>query len=223
MLCGGLIGNMSRTRLLVTWVARLRSSPRSCWSLLTALADRSFSTEFATNDTGSIAITGNTLETCPMSAANCAAAKVASPFTATDAYDNNSFSMVYLSADAGTIDGASTFDSSSATVSLPADATVLFAGLYWGADPSAGAGVTGQPTPAGALGYTRCTTVGFKVPGSSSYTSITASKLDVSGLAPLQTGLLEDDAIRRVRQCHRPRRGGRLGQLQRRQRTGRDW
>ena len=52
--------------------------------------------------------------------------------------------MAYVDADA---DGA-TFDSSSADLALAAGSTVEFAGLYWGADTSAGTGRRRlRPTP----------------------------------------------------------------------------
>ena len=51
--------------------------------------------------------------------------------------NNNSYVMGYVDADAD----ATTIDSSSATVALPAGATVVWAGLYWAADTTAGAGV----------------------------------------------------------------------------------
>jgi len=43
---------------------------------------------------------------------------------------------------------AATFNSSTATVSLPAGATVTWAGLYWSADTSAASGGAAAPTPA---------------------------------------------------------------------------
>ena len=60
----------------------------------------------------------------------------------------------------------------SATLSLPATATVLFAGLYWGADTSAGAERRAGPTPAAAPNAALRGQVGFQVPGSSGYSTI---------------------------------------------------
>jgi uncharacterized repeat protein (TIGR01451 family) len=152
-----------------------------------ALGDRSFTTEFSTNDTGNIAITGNTVETCPTVASNCAAAKKASAFSPNSAYDNNSFSMQFLNTSPGTLNGSSVFDSSSADVALPTGATVLFAGLYWGGDPTAGSGVSGQPSPPSTPNVSLCNQVGFKVPGATTYSSVKASKLDISGANGLQS------------------------------------
>jgi uncharacterized repeat protein (TIGR01451 family) len=152
-----------------------------------ALGDRSFTTEFSTNDTGNISITGNTVETCPTVASNCAAAKKASAFSPNSAYDNNSFSMQFLNTSPGTLNGASVFDSSSADVALPTGATVLFAGLYWGGDPTAGSGVSGEPSPPSTPNVSLCNQVGFKVPGATTYSSVKASKLDISGAKGLQS------------------------------------
>ena len=70
-----------------------------------------------------------------------------------------------------------TFNSSTADLSLPAGATVLFAGLYWGGDTSAGAAAVrrrrgSQPR-----------TVLLAPPGGG-YASVTASTLDGSTAAP---------------------------------------
>ena len=45
-------------------------------------------------------------------------------------------------------DPATTVNSSTATLGLPQGATVLFAGLYWGADQSAGDNNGAAPPPA---------------------------------------------------------------------------
>ena len=85
-------------------------------------ADAPFAPRFAQTARGDVAAVGNTVMTCPVGAANCAAAQGGA------AYSNNDFAMAYVDADA---DPATTVDSSSATVTLPAGATVLWAGLYW--------------------------------------------------------------------------------------------
>ena len=63
------------------------------------------------------------------------------------ALNNNNYVMGYVDVDAD----ATTFDSSSATVSsvaLPAGSTVLWAGLYWAGDTTAGTSGVAAPTPA---------------------------------------------------------------------------
>ena len=77
--------------------------------------------------------------------------------------------MVRVDADS---DPATTIDSSSATLSLPAPATLLFAGLYFGAATTAGTGGQAAPSPA------QRNTVKFKVPGAASYATLTAGTLD---------------------------------------------
>jgi hypothetical protein len=93
-------------------------------------ADAPFSVRYAQTLHGNLGAVGNTLMSCPTAAANCAAARSGSP------YSNNDFTMGYVDVDSD----ASTFDSSSATLSLPAGSTVAWAGLYWAADTSGGAG-----------------------------------------------------------------------------------
>ena len=128
-----------------------------------ALADRVFSTRFSTNDTGNITFAANTLMVCPASASGCTAARNAAPVASGSnaAIDNNAYLMQYVNTAPGTVSGSPSFDSSSATLSLPATATVLFAGLYWGADTSAGSSPNGVGAPNAALRNQ----VGFGVPG----------------------------------------------------------
>ncbi len=140
-----------------------------------ALADRAFTTRFSANEPGNITFAANTLMVCPASAAGCTAARNTPPVASgsNGAIDNNGYDMQYVNTAPGTVPGlgaacpaSTSFDSSSATLSLPAEATVLFAGLYWGADTSGGSSPSdvGAPTP----GARSC--VGFKAPGASGYT-----------------------------------------------------
>ena len=80
------------------------------------------------------------------------------------AYDNDDFAMTYVDVDG---DGT-TFDSSSATVAVPAGSTVSWAGLYWGGDVSAGAGGSAAPD-GGAAGQVRLKTGG-------AYETVTAAE-----------------------------------------------
>jgi uncharacterized repeat protein (TIGR01451 family) len=68
----------------------------------------------------------------------------------------------------------STFDSSSSDLTLPAGATVLFAGLYYGGQLAAGSGGSPAPNPSAN------NTVLFKAPGDAGYRSLTASQVDNS-------------------------------------------
>ena len=92
---------------------------RTLLSVITPFAPR-----FTANATGDIAIVGNTAMTAPASdpAAVNAQNGVGSKL------NNNDFNMAFVDVDSD----PTTFDSSSATLSLPAGASVLFAGLYWG-------------------------------------------------------------------------------------------
>jgi uncharacterized repeat protein (TIGR01451 family) len=131
-----------------------------------ASADRGFTPRFSTNDTGDITIAANTLMTCPTAAANCTAGQAGA------AQNNNNFNMGYVDVDGD----SSTFDSSNSKLRLPSGATVLFAGLYWGADTSAGSGGTAA-RDASVAGRG---TVLLKAPGASAYTTLgpTATVLD---------------------------------------------
>jgi hypothetical protein len=122
--------------------------------------DAPFTTRFAQTARGDIAAVGNTLMTCPGS---CSAAQ-----NGTTANDND-FTMGYVDVDG---DG-STASSSRATVSLPVGTTVLWAGLYWSADTSAGTNGVAAPAAA-SMG-----TIKLRVPNGASYQSITAAPADV--------------------------------------------
>ena len=135
-----------------------------------ALADRAFTPRFSTNGTGNITVIANTLETCPADAPGKTACSQAQAGAAGAVLNNNDWSMQRIDADGSP---ATTLDSSSSTLSLPAGATVLFAGLYYGAVTSAG---TGGSSATAALRNT----VKLRVPGASSYTTLTAPVLDIS-------------------------------------------
>jgi len=112
---------------------------------------------------GDLALIGNTLMTCPGTKAPCRDAQSGAAVA-----DNNDFVMGRVDVDG---DGT-TFDSSAATATLPAGSTVLFAGLYWGADTSAGASGAAAPNAAAK------DTVRFKV-GTGAYQTLTAAAADV--------------------------------------------
>lgn len=89
-------------------------------------AEREFSLRFADTTNGNIAYAGNSLMSCTPSQAECAGARNGvGPLL-----NNNSFTMLRVNPLLG--DGAATA-ASSVTLGLPADAHVLFAGLYWSA------------------------------------------------------------------------------------------
>lgn len=150
----------------------------------TARADRAFTARYTTNDTGDITMAANTLMTASSNAAQSGnAANVTSIQNGTNGtltnLNNNANYMTMVDVDGD----ASTFNSSTASLNLPSGATVLFAGLYWGADTSAGAAaspsvVAGVIAPNSALK----SQVKFATPGSG-YTTVNASQTDTSSTA----------------------------------------
>jgi predicted actin-binding protein len=122
-------------------------------------ADAPFAPRFAQTARGDIAAVGNTLLTCPTAAAGCTDAQGATGAT----LNNNSWNMTRVNTAGGTV------NSSSATIAVPG--TVLWAGLYWSADTSAGSNGTAASDAAKA-------TVSLKVPGGA-YQPLTALGADV--------------------------------------------
>jgi hypothetical protein len=129
-------------------------------------ADTPFASRFAATARGDVAAVGNTLMTCPASA-NCTSAQ--NRTGSGGVLNNNSYVMGYVDVDAD----ATTFDSSSATVALPPGSTVLWAGLYWAADTSAGTGMGAAAAPAAASRGT----VRLKVPGGGGYQSVSSGSV----------------------------------------------
>lgn len=126
-----------------------------------ARADRAFTPRFSLNTAGDLTLAANTLMTCPAADAKCGPAQRGANAS------NNSFAMGYVDVDGD----PATFDSSSAGLTLPANATVVFAGLYWGANTSAGDKGAAARDPA-ARGR-----VQFSVPGGAPQ-PVTATTLD---------------------------------------------
>ncbi len=116
---------------------------------------RGFAPRVTLNQTGDITLIGNTIMTCS-GGGSCTNARNGTGGN----LNNNDFTMVYVDTDGD----ASTFSSSSATLTLPAGATVSWAGLYWGGDTN------------NALR----TQVRFGTPAAG-YALLTATQLDASG------------------------------------------
>jgi uncharacterized repeat protein (TIGR01451 family) len=135
-----------------------------------ASADRPFAQRFAANAQGDIALVGNTLLSCTDSDAICASTR-AGTATPASQNNNNAHYMAYVDVDG---DGT-TFNSSSATLTLPTGAGVLFAGLYWGGKASRGTG--GSVAPASAAPDS----VKLRPPGAAGYSAVTATTVDTSG------------------------------------------
>ena len=131
---------------------------------------RPFGTRFTMNTTGAIVMTGNTLLTCPASASGCLAARSGSASTLA-ANNDNAYNMGFVDVDGD----PATFNSSRNTLIIPTDATVAWAGLYWGADTTAGTGGSAAPTAAAR------NQIGFRTPGGA-YQTITANQVDSSAV-----------------------------------------
>lgn len=112
-----------------------------------------FDQRFQTNANGALLSIGNTLLQCPASS-SCTNAQNG----ATD--DNNDFNMQYLDADSD----SGTFNSSSSSLTLPEGASVLFAGLYWGARLDRG---TNGQAASGSRSQIK-----FKAPGDTAYRTL---------------------------------------------------
>ena len=138
-----------------------------------ARADREFSPRFSAAATGDIAMAANVLLSCRGTDAGCAMAQAAAKGASVG---NNDWDMRPVDVDAD----PATFDSSSATLALPAGASVLFAGLYWGANTSRG--TRGAPAPdVAARGRARLT------PPGAAAVAVTADRVD-DGSARSQAG-----------------------------------
>ena len=125
-----------------------------------------FTLRFSANAPGDVSSVGNTVLTCPTSAAGCAAAQ------AGGVAQNNGFGMTFVDIDAD----PTTFNSSRAQLDLPSGATVLFAGLYWGAKNAAG----GAPGAAPAPDQTALASVKFATPGSAGYSTVAGAIVGTS-------------------------------------------
>ena len=111
-----------------------------------ASADRDYSVRFTQNAQGDITGTGNTLHDLPGLGLAVAPGRKRARRSGTD-HNNNGRSMRYVDVDSN----PATFDSSAATLALPAGARVLFAGLYYGGRTQAGSGgQRGRRTRTGA-------------------------------------------------------------------------
>ncbi|WP_149194488.1 DUF3344 domain-containing protein [Luteimonas suaedae] len=121
---------------------------------------REFTPRASFNQPGNAAMVGNTLMTCTDGAAECELARQRAATGNNN--NNNNHTMVFVDVDPT----AGLGNSSSADLSLPAGATVSFAGLYWGA--RAGETAAGRNT------------IQFRSPGAAGYQPITASQLDTN-------------------------------------------
>ena len=104
-----------------------------------------FASRFSVNANGNVLTIGNRTMTCGQAFANCLG--MLNGTALGSAANNNDKNMVNLDADAD----ASTKNSSMSRLNVPSGATVLFAGLYWGAS-TAQDGSGGTPANVGLIG-----------------------------------------------------------------------
>jgi hypothetical protein len=145
-----------------------------------------FTPRFAASVHGDLTLAANTLMTCPASGekeAECLGSRNGEGGIA--ALNNNGYAMERVD-----IDGdPGTFDSSSSTLTLPASARVLFAGLFYGARTSKGTGGAAAPDPAARA------TVLLRAPGALGYASLAATVNDSSSIAGSYTGFVDVTGI----------------------------
>ncbi|MFF5079467.1 beta strand repeat-containing protein [Actinoplanes sp. NPDC000266] len=139
-------------------------------ALVGGKADAAITTEFkarfSANVNGSIILRGNTNMLCPAST-TCTTAQAGTGSTKGE-LNNNNYVMEYADAD----NDPATFNVSTAKVTLPTGGSkVLFAGLYWGADTSAG----NSGNPAKAAGDNG--KVLFRTPSNAAWQTVTATKV----------------------------------------------
>ncbi|MFC4067194.1 Ig-like domain-containing protein [Actinoplanes subglobosus] len=126
-----------------------------------------FAARFDVNANGAIMLRGNASLTCPIGVGTCANARNGIGSTATEELNDNGYAMVYTDTDGD----PATFNDSTATVAMPAGSSVLFAGLYWGADPRAGTSGAAAPTPADKG------KVLFRTPSAATWTPVVSTSL----------------------------------------------
>lgn len=158
-----------------------------------AMADRAFAPRFTTNDTGDVQIVGNQLLNCDVTVvASCASARIGTA-TPPNQNNNNAQEMEPVDTDG---DPATTLDSSTAGLTIPAGGRVLFAGLYWTGNLASGDVIPGGPAPTPAPAPADDDLVKFKTPGGA-YSTLTADQLDLGsgGLSTKYVGFKDVTSI----------------------------
>ncbi len=148
--------------LVVAAVLAILPAGRSAAAITTP-----FTARFEVNANGAVLLRGNANMTCPAQSSGCVSARNGVGSTAGEALNDNGHLMAYTNADGD----PATFNDSRATITMPPGSTVLFAGLYWGADPSLGVG--GLPAPNAA----DKDQVLFRTPAAATWQPIIASSL----------------------------------------------
>lgn len=126
-----------------------------------------FAPVFHSQTNGAVAFYGNSVLTCPATAATCAAGREGAS-TDPKVTDNNYYKMTAIDVD----DDSSTFNSSTADATVPDGSTIMFARLYWGGRLATGTG--GAPARGSA------DSMKLKAPGGD-YKTVTAERTDSGG------------------------------------------
>ena len=168
----------------VVGAAGVSSRPAAASQFQPQAGQRNFAPRFSTNVNGQITIAANTIMKCPVDTNDTAANNACNGSrSGTNQRNNNSYDMRWLDFDSD----PSTFDSSKADLVLPTGGHVLFAGLYWTGMQVKGDVITfadgskgvPQPAPNAAL----IGQVGLRVPGSATYSNVTASMVDTGPIS----------------------------------------
>ncbi|WP_152667347.1 Ig-like domain-containing protein [Cellulomonas sp. FA1] len=136
----------------------------------TAAEYRPFGAVFSTNTNGDILLAANTLMTCnaalDATTGTCAAQRAG---TGSNLNNNDVTGMRFVD-----VDGAAfpTFNSSSASITIPEGGGVLWARLYWGGRTTDTAQTNADPALRGRAS--------LRVPGAAAYTSLTADRVDLA-------------------------------------------
>jgi len=147
-----------------------------------AAIERPFDTRFSAETRGEIAIAANTSMTCDdEGGANADCVNARGDIGSGAVLNNNNHQMGFVDVDS---DGA-TFGSSTAELTVPAGAEVLFAGLYYGGRTTAGSGGAAAPDASqrGAIL--------IRVPGASGYAPALATVDDSSEIAGTYTAFAD--------------------------------
>ncbi|HEY3614864.1 MAG TPA: DUF11 domain-containing protein [Gaiellales bacterium] len=174
---------MARGRLtagLIVLTALLGGAAQATAAVSPSQVVRPFTVRYAINTNGDIAQAANTLLTCRPGSVESVHMTTCADAQAGGQGDDNYFDMGAVDVDSD----PATIDSSSATLSIPAGATVLFAGLYWGAALDAGETLPLQCIPGGArtghaaVNPAAAGSAWLQLPGGASYVPVTASTFD---------------------------------------------
>lgn len=127
-------------------------------------SERSFSPRFQTNLRGDVQMIGNTLLSCSTTESDCSDAR-----NRQSVKENNQFSMRFVDIDSS----STTYNSSSANLTLPSNSVVVWAGLYWSAEI--------EFCPATYCDSSKYDEILFRTPAMSSYTTVRDNSVDIDG------------------------------------------